>query len=130
MVLHMYIANSHANQITNSYTYIIGIQLFICSADVSKPTLRELCENITPHYAKHWKRIGVFLDIRHGELDAIELDCLRNCCECCDRMLAKWLDVDTTASWEKLKKAVTSATLNSIPNERTSRCIYLYIYHT
>ena len=80
-----------------------------CFAEVSKPTLRELYEKVTPHFATHWKRIGVFLNIRCGELDAIESDFVRNCQECCDRMLAKWLDVDTTASWEKLRKAVTLA---------------------
>ena len=79
--------------------------------EVSRPTLRELYEIVTPYFAAHWKRIGVFLNIRHGELDAINSDCLRNCQECCDRMLAKWLDVDTTASWKKLRNAVTSAML-------------------
>ena len=78
-------------------------------AELSRPTLRELYEKVTPHFAKHWKRIGVFLNMRSGELDALESDFFRNCQECCDRMLAKWLDVDTTASWEKLKNAVTLA---------------------
>ena len=82
-------------------------QFFIL--DLSRPTLRELCEKVTPNFAAHWRRIGISLDIHHGELEIIESDCFRDCRECCDRMLAKWLDVDVNASWEKLRNAITSA---------------------
>ena len=73
-----------------------------------RPTLKELCEKITPHFASHWWRIGTFLNIHHGELACIEHE-FRSCQERCDRMLAKWLDTDTTASWEKLIKSITLA---------------------
>ena len=76
--------------------------------DNSRPTLRELCERISPYFASHWWRIGVFLNIHHGELANIEHD-FRSCQERCDRMLAKWLDVDTTASWEKLNQSIQLA---------------------
>ena len=75
----------------------------------SRPTLSELYEKVTPHYAAHWRRIGIFLDIIPGELDIIESDHFGNCRECCDRMLTKWLDVDTSASWEKLKCSIKLA---------------------
>ena len=49
-------------------------------------------------------------------------------------MLAKWLDVDTTASWEKLRNAVTSAMFIPNDNGRTSGfmyCMYVnYVYKT
>ena len=77
--------------------------------DNSKPTLMNLCEKVTPYFATYWWRIGVFLNIHHGELASIEHD-FRSCQERCDRMLAKWLDVDTTASWEKLKLSIKLAT--------------------
>ena len=63
----------------------------------------------------------MFLNIPKGELDAIEFDFPRNCQECCDRMLAKWLDFDANASWKQLKDAVTSAILR--PIKRTSMFI-------
>ena len=69
----------------------------------------KLCEKVTPYFASHWWRIGIFLNIHQGELASIERD-FRTCQERCDRMLAKWLDVDATASWEKLKQSITLAT--------------------
>ena len=53
----------------------------------------------------------MFLDVPNGVLDAIESECFGNCQECCDRMVAKWLDIDVTASWRKLKNAVKLAVL-------------------
>ena len=82
--------------------------MYTC-AGISRPTLRELNENITPHFAAHWRSIGIFLDIIPGELDIIESDHFGNSTECCNRMLAKWLDVDTSASWEKLKDSIKLA---------------------
>ena len=98
------------------------VNLFI--SDISRPTLKELCEKVTPNFAAHWKRIGISLDIHNGELEIIESDFFRDCQECCDRMFAKWLDLDVTASWEKLRNAITLA-VNCRPNdlhtyERTS----------
>ena len=68
----------------------------------------------------------MFLDIPKGELDAINFDCPGNCQECCDRMLSKWLDVDTTASWKKLKKAVASAVYS--PKSSMYVCMYVCVY--
>ena len=76
--------------------------------DNSKLTLEELCKKVTPNFASYWWRIGVFLKFRHGELERIESE-FRNYQERCDKMLAKWLDVDTSASWEKLKYSIQLA---------------------
>ena len=64
---------------------------------------------MTPYYAAHWMRIGIFLDIDPGALKIIETDYLGNCQKCCDTMLAKWLEVDTTATWEKLIHSINLA---------------------
>ena len=53
----------------------------------------------------------MFLDIPNGVLDTIESEYFGNCQECCERMVAKWLDIDVTASWKKLKNAVNLAVL-------------------
>ena len=99
----------------------------ICYTENLRPNLRELFEKVTPNFAPHWKRIGVFLNISYGVLDAIESDYFGNCQECCDRMLAKWLDIDVTATWKKLKGAVNLAVLK--PNKRTSMFVYVVVYN-
>ena len=86
--------------------------IIVYSTENSRPTLKELYEMFTPSYTTHWKRIGVFLDIPNGILDAIEYELFGNCQECYERMIAKWLDVDVTASWKKFKNAVNLALLN------------------
>ena len=91
-------------------TYSTYTDIYIKSyTDNSRPTHRELNEKVTPHYAAHWMRIGRFLDISFPALEIIESDNLRNCQKCCDEMLAKWLDIDTTASWGKLKCSIKLA---------------------
>ena len=89
------------------------------------PTLKELYKEFTPEYAVHWKRIGVFLDIPNGVLDIIEFEHFGNCRECCDRMLATWLDVDVNASWRKLNSALDSAVLKL---NSPSKSMYLGSY--
>ena len=55
-------------------------------------------------------RIGIFLKIHSGALKIIETDYLGDCQKCCDSMLAKWLEVDDTATWEKLIHSINLAT--------------------
>ena len=68
----------------------------------------------------------MFLDIPNGVLDAIESELFGNCRECCERMVAKWLDVDVTASWKKLKNAVNFAVLK--PSNRKGMQLHLCSY--
>ena len=92
-----------------SYQNMLHIILLYACTGNSRPTLRELDDKVTPYFAAHWRRIGKFLDIIPGELDIIESDNFRNCRECCNKMFTKWLDVDTRASWEKLKHCIKLA---------------------
>lgn len=46
--------------------------------------------------------IGVLLGLVNGVLKAIEAGWPTNVQWCCDKMLEKWLEVDTFASWKKL----------------------------
>ena len=90
----------------------------------SRPTLKELYEKFTPSYAAHWKRIGVFLDVPNGVLDAIESEFFGDCQECCDRMVAKWLDVDVMASWKKLQNAVNLTVLKPLNRKSMQLCMF------
>lgn len=78
---------------------------------------------MTPYYAAQWMRIGIFLDIPTGELKAIETDYLGNCRKCCDSMLTKWLEVDDTATWEKLTHSISLATSDG--TGMSYRCTYV-----
>ena len=66
---------------------------------------------VTPYYAAHWMRIGVFLGFDYGVLKRIELDYSGNCRKCCDTMLAEWLEGNTAAdaSREKLTRSINLA---------------------
>jgi len=70
--------------------------------------LKDLYQHITPHYAAYWKVIGTLLDLPYGNLKAIEAEHPTNIRWCCNQMLEKWLEIDSTASWEKLLEVIDS----------------------
>jgi len=65
-------------------------------------------EQVTPHYASHWKEIGVLIGIPIEEIQAIELGHPTMPKVCCNEMLMKWLECDAHASWEKVFSAIDS----------------------
>ena len=73
----------------------------------STPELKDLIEYITPSYAPEWKEIGIKLDMPIGVLNFIAAE-NRTIKRCCNEMLEKWLDLDTTASWRKLINVIES----------------------
>ena len=84
----------------------------------SPPKLKDLHNLITPEYAAHWRVIGVSLDFKTGYLDAIQYAFPINNFWCCNTLLQKWLELDTTASWKKIiqiihSPAVTALTANT-----------------
>ncbi|XP_065894123.1 nucleotide-binding oligomerization domain-containing protein 1-like [Dysidea avara] len=87
---------------------LIELQLFSTTKGASRPTLQELYEKVLLHFAKEWKRIGVFLGMHHEELDIIEKDNQGGCRKYCEVMLKEWLNVDEEASWPKIFTAVNS----------------------
>ena len=72
------------------------------------PLLKDLYQHITPQYAADWKVIGTLLGLPSGELKAIEAGYPTNIKWCCNQMLEKWLELDTTASWRKLLTVIES----------------------
>jgi len=72
------------------------------------PLLKDLYQHITPQYAADWKVIGTLLGLPSGELKAIEAGYPTNVKWCCNQMLEKWLELDTTASWRKLLTVIES----------------------
>ena len=74
----------------------------------NKPLLKDLYQYIVPQYAAKWREIGTLLDLPSGELNTIEAGYPTNVKWCCNKMLEKWLEMDTTASWCKLFIAIES----------------------
>ena len=56
--------------------------------------------------------IGVLLGLPSEALDIIENDNRDKAESCCNAMLKKWLQVDITASWEKLFTAIESPAMS------------------
>ena len=68
--------------------------------------MKVLAEYVTPKFAVHWKSIGRFLGIPEGRLEILGEDYSRDVQRCCNEMLSVWLDLDQTATWEKVLGAV------------------------
>ena len=82
------------------------------------PLLKDLYEHITPQYAADWNVIGTKLDRPSGELKAIKAENPTDVRWCCNKMLENWLEMDTTASWEKLFSVIESRAVSySAPDE-------------
>ena len=57
--------------------------------------------------------IGTLLGIPSGEIKAIEAGYPTNVKWCCNLMLEKWIEMDTTASWEQLFTVIESPAVSS-----------------
>jgi len=77
----------------------------------SVPLLEELYEHVTPLYATEWRTIGALLGLRSEDIKIIEYDNISGAVPCCNAMWQKWLEVDVTATWEKLFTAIRSPAL-------------------
>ena len=75
--------------------------------------MKDLVNHITPHYAARWREIGTQLDLPSGRLDIIKYDNRDEASLCCNAMLKKWLEVDPSASWEKLITVIESSAVVS-----------------
>jgi len=65
--------------------------------------------HVTPRYASYWKEIGIFLDFKPEQLEIIKMDNPRDTKGSCNDMFIRWLQIDTSASWEKLFNALDLA---------------------
>ena len=84
----------------------------------STPLLKDLYEYVTPDYAVYWNTIGVLLGVPDNELKIIEHDYFNRAVQCCNVMLQRWLELDPSATWEKLFAAIDSeAMVTAITND-------------
>ena len=57
--------------------------------------------------------IGTLLSVPSGTLEIIKYNNHDKAEPCCDAVLEKWLEVDPSASWEKLLKVIKSPAMSS-----------------
>ena len=86
------------------------------------PLLKDLYQYITPQHAADWEVLGTLLSVPSGELKAIEAGYPINVKWCCNQMLKKWLEIDTTASWRKLFSVIESPAMSSASGEGNYLC--------
>ena len=72
------------------------------------PQLQEIAKHITPKYSSYWKKVGTFLKIEKGRLDAIESNHQGDVDRCCNEMFDLWLSVDHNATWSRIYDAIES----------------------
>jgi len=77
--------------------------------------MKDLIKYVSAKYAADWKRIGYFLEMEIGTLQAIERNFPSNVNWCCDQMFEKWLEMDTTASWAKVFVAIDGLLIQNEP---------------
>ena len=90
----------------------------LCTIVNTTPLLKDLYQHITPQYAADWKVIGTLLGLPSGTLDIIEHDHMHKATRCCNAMLRKWLETDTTASWRKLFTVIESPAVSCSPPDK------------
>ena len=86
---------------------LVIIHNFMVLVPGGHPELSKLCNYMMQHHqTAKWKTIGTLLGLPPGELDIIDSDCRGKAVDCSTTMLASWLSLDTTASWEKFKMVI------------------------
>ena len=81
-------------------------------ADV--PKMSELHDHVMDAVASDWFHLGIVLDSQFDKLKIIRRDHHGDIKESCTAMLKHWLDVDKTASWDKLIAALESIQHNAL----------------
>ena len=76
----------------------------------TRPAEKDLQRYVTRSYATNWREIGIQLNLSNEDLSVIEDDNPRSVKKRCNAMLSKWLEVDTSASWETLLRAIDTCT--------------------
>ena len=93
----------------------------LCSFVGKKPEKMYIQRLVVKTYARYWKQIGRQLGIDSAVLDSIEVENAthqKTSHSCCTNMMNKWLEKETSATWEKLLDAIL-AVINSTPSGET-----------
>ena len=70
-------------------------------------------KDVVPQYAIHWEDLGIKLGLEKHHIDTISHNNAYNpnrTVACCKSMLTKWLEIDCSATWDKIRNAIRSIT--------------------
>ena len=85
----------------------VAFHLYFCSADTSKPTIKQLTIELYKNLASEWNLIGILLGISDGELSTISQREHGDPQKCLVAMLSVWLhQTNPAASWREIANAV------------------------
>ena len=88
-------------------SYTVAFHLYVCSAGVSKPTIKQLMMELYNTVASKWKSIGILLDISEEKLNTISQCEHGDPQECLMAMLSAWLhQTNPPASWPEIANVV------------------------
>ena len=84
------------------------------------PDMKDLNTYVVQQQAAQWEELGLELGLKRYHIDNIARDHPHEAVICCRKMLQKWLDIDSSASWRKLHDAVRR--IRSQTTGSTSTC--------
>jgi len=93
--------------VQNVCVYLQHYHMLLVLLD-SKPELKHLNNLVLPYYASGWRKIGHYLGLEDGQLDNIDHDNYHRAEDCCSAVLEEWLQMDVTATWNKVIVAIDS----------------------
>lgn len=77
----------------------------------TRPQLVDLYSEVVPKYATNWDDLGIKLGLEKHHIDTISQNNAYNpnrLPECCKAMLNKWLEIDCSATWDKIRNAIST----------------------
>ena len=87
------------------------------------PQLADLYRDIVPMYAIHWEELGIKLGLKEHHIATISHNNAYNpnrTVDCCKSMLNKWLEIDCSATWDKLRNAIRTISKGEL-------IVYVYV---
>ena len=81
---------------------------------LDRPIVREFDRHVRDEVATRWHDLGVQLGISTKQLAIINTNYHGNVQMCCTKMFIKWLEIDNTASWNELIKALEIMKYNAL----------------
>ena len=94
----------------NPVTFSNVVCIIMCNVITGTPSLKLINRYVITDHAVRWEQIGRILKVKGLENIRANYRQSANFFEDCLRVtLSKWLQIDTNASWNKLKEALNQA---------------------
>ena len=88
-------------------------------------------KDVVPQYAIHWEDFGIKLGLEKHHIDTISHNNAYNpnrTVDCCKSMLKKWLEMDYSATRDKLRNAIRTITKGESMASVYVSTTYIYLH--